>query len=349
MTRKNSTMNRSLIKWIILAVILLTINFYKLPYYFTIPGDALVLTDVIEVEDAHEYEGTFMLTTVRMGQANIVNYVWALFSDQREIIPERQIRPPGETDEEYQHRQLMMMTGSQDVAVLVAYEYVGKTAYIENKGVFVTGVIPDMGAEGKLEQGDKIIAVEGEEVLETSRLLNVLSSYELGEIVELTIERGDSVETVAIEMMYFPEDLDDTGERVGVGISYPVTDSELIRDPEITINTNKIGGPSAGLMFTLEIINQLSEEDITRGYDIAGTGSIDEDGKVGRIGGIKQKVIASHNAGADIFFAPHELGVEGSNYEQALEAAKSIRTNMEIVPVDTYEDALEYLQQLPHK
>ncbi|MDQ0253836.1 PDZ domain-containing protein [Evansella vedderi] len=349
MSEGKGRIDRSTIKWVIFIIILLAINFYELPYYFTIPGDAKVLTEVIEVEEGHEYEGTFMLTTVRMGQANVINYVWALFSDQRELIPENQIRPEGETDEEYQHRQLMMMAGSQDLAVIVAYERAGKTAFFENHGVYVTSVIPDMDAEGKLKMGDRIVAVQGEEVLEANRLLELLSVFSIGDQVTLTIERDDTKEDVAIEIKPFPSELDETGERGGIGIANPVTDRELIMDPKVTIDTSNIGGPSAGLMFSLEIYNQLSEEDITKGYDIAGTGSIDEQGNVGRIGGVKQKVIASHNAGADFFFAPNEQGAPESNYTVAQETAESIGTSMVIVPVDTFEEAIAFLNQLEPK
>lgn len=349
MTEGKQRTNRSTIRWVIFFVILLAINFYELPYYFTIPGDAKVLTEVIEVEGGHDYEGTFMLTTVRMGQANVVNYVWAMFSDERELIPEHQIRPPEETDEQYQHRQLMMMASSQDVAVIVAYQHAGKTAFFENHGVFVTTVIPDMDAEGKLQMGDKIVAVDGQEVLESSRLLELLALFTIGDQVVLTVEREGEVEDVTIEIMPFPSDLDPTGEKGGIGIANPVTDRELIMDPMVTIDTSNIGGPSAGLMFTLEIYNQLFEEDITRGYDIAGTGSINEEGRVGRIGGVKQKVIASHHAGADFFFAPNEGGEAESNYQVAKETAESIGTNMIVVPIDTFEDAIDYLEGLEPK
>lgn len=349
MTEERKRTNRSTIRWVIFFIILFAINFYELPYYFTIPGDAKVLTEVIEVENGHSYEGTFMLTTVRMGQANVVNYGWAMFSDEREIIPERQIRPPEETDEQYQHRQLMMMESSQDLAVIVAYNHAGKHAYFDNHGVFVTSVVPDMDADGKLQMGDKIIAVDGESVMEASRLLELLAIYSIGDQVTLTIERNESIEDVTIEIMTFPRDLDPTGEKGGIGISNPVTDRELIMNPKVSIDTSNIGGPSAGLMFSLEIYNQLFEADITKGYDIAGTGSISESGKVGRIGGVKQKVIASHKAGADFFFAPYEGGAAESNYEVAKETAQSIGTDMVVVPIDTFEDAIKFLEELEPK
>lgn len=341
-----SSSNKSFIKWGILFAILMVINFVQLPYYFTVPGEAKVLSDVIEVEEGNDYEGTFMLTTIRMGQANTVNYVWSLLSDRRELIPEDQVRPEGETDDQYHHRQIMMMTGSQELAVLVAYEQAGKEAYFENYGVLVSSIIPDMDAENKLEIGDRIIAIEGQEVLEVETLFDILGELEIGEEVEITIEREDETELVNLTVNPFPEELDPEGGRGGIGIANPITDRLLINEPEIEIDTDQIGGPSAGLMFSLEIYNQLVEEDITHGLEIAGTGSISEDGTVGRIGGVKQKVYASDDAGADVFFAPEEFGAEGSNYEIALETAESIGTDMEIVPVNSFTDALEYLEGL---
>ena len=105
------------------------------------------------------------------------------------------------------------------------------------------------------------------------------------------------------------------------------------------MDTNTIGGPSAGLMFSLEIINQLTEEDITKGYNIAGTGTLNEDGTVGRIGGAAQKLVAADKAGADYFLAPAENGRENSNYQEALAAAEDINTDVQVIPINTIDDA----------
>ncbi|HEY0827908.1 MAG TPA: S16 family serine protease, partial [Bacilli bacterium] len=117
----------------------------------------------------------------------------------------------------------------------------------------------------------------------------------------------------------------------------------------------EIGGPSAGLMFALEIYNQLVDQDITKGYRIAGTGTIDTKGQVGVIGGIKYKVVAADKAGADIFFAPKDFIPEDKMYlpikntTEAMNQAKKMNTKMIVVSVDTLEDALRYLEALPPK
>jgi len=122
---------------------------------------------------------------------------------------------------------------------------------------------------------------------------------------------------------------------------------------QVTIQAGEIGGPSAGLMFSLEIMNKLTPEDLTKGYQIAGTGTIDTEGNVGVIGGIQHKVIAADKAGAEIFFAPKDYvsadGQRINNYTDAIQRGDEIHTKMKIVPVGTMDDALQYLQSLPPK
>jgi Lon-like protease len=121
-----------------------------------------------------------------------------------------------------------------------------------------------------------------------------------------------------------------------------MTDKEIMTTPSVELDTKSIGGPSAGLMMALEIYNQLTEEDITKGHKIAGTGTINENGDVGVIGGISQKVVAADKEGIEIFFAPKE----GGNYNKAIKTAKEIKSDMKIIPVETFDDAVNYLQTL---
>lgn len=124
---------------------------------------------------------------------------------------------------------------------------------------------------------------------------------------------------------------------------------------KVAINSGSIGGPSAGLMFTLEIYEQLTHQNIRKGKKIAGTGTINSAGEVGRIGGIDKKVASADEAGMNIFFAPDdtisdEVKKENpdikTNYEEAKAAAKKLNTSMKIVPVKTVQDALEYLENM---
>ena len=171
--------------------------------------------------------------------------------------------------------------------------------------------------------------------------MDYINEKKAGDVIDLVFKREGKEKKVSIPLKTFKDD----SSRVGIGISLDDY-RKVITNPEISIDTDQIGGPSAGLMFTLEIYNQLTEGDITKGYDIAGTGTISDDGTVGPIGGIQQKIVAADNSGAEIFFAPNENGAAGSNYEEAMIAAKDIKTKMKIIPVDSFNDALQYLTKI---
>ncbi|WP_070120212.1 SepM family pheromone-processing serine protease [Bacillus marinisedimentorum] len=330
--------------WVLALIIVAAVAFIRLPYYVSYPGMAKELDPIIEVTDGYEEEGAFMLTTVRMGQANILQYVWAKFNKYQHLYPEEVIRPEGETDDEYMNRQLHMMDSSKEAAMVVAYNQAGKEVNIEYNGVYVMGTIEGMPAEEILQAGDRIHMLDGKQFDSSEQMIEQVSGMEPGEEVAITIERKGKEMTVDVPLAKFP----DNPEKTGMGISL-VTDRAVTVDPEVTIKTDEIGGPSAGLMFSLEIYNQLTDTDYTKGYEIAGTGSIDYDGNVGPIGGIQQKIVAADKAGADVFFAPNENGEKDSNYELAVKAAEDIDTEMRIVPVDTFSDALDFLKTLEQK
>jgi PDZ domain-containing protein len=324
------------------AILALIVTFVKLPYYVTMPGSAEALAPLVEVKGGDKEKGDFMLTTVRMGRANLFSYSLAHIRKYYELYPIEEIRQEGETDEEYAYRQLQMMENSKETAIAVAYKKANKPISYKNKGVYVLSVLKDMPALGKLKSGDRILAVDGEKIESAEQFIGYVSEKKKGEKVRITYKRGKVKKTLTLSLAPFPKE----PNRVGIGISL-VTDREMVTDPPVSINSEKIGGPSAGLMFSLEIYNQLVPEDLTKGYKIAGTGTINLNGEVGPIGGISQKVIAAHKAGAQIFFAPNERGAKHSNYKEALKTAKEIGTDMKIVPVDTFDDALRYLRQLP--
>jgi PDZ domain-containing protein len=285
-----------------------------------------------------------MLTTVRMGRANIYAYIIAKLSKYQELYPVEDIRAEDESDQEYNIRQLHMMDNSKTNAIEVAYKKAGLPVEYKYKGVYVLRVIPDMPAEGKLVPGDLVFEVDGKAFKSSDEFIEYISSKKAGDQVELAFKRNGKTSRASVAL----KALEDGSNRAAVGIQL-VDDKEIDVEPDVRVQSDEIGGPSAGLMFSLEIYNQLNEEDLTKGYEIAGTGTISPDGTVGRIGGIQQKVVAADKAGADIFFAPFEKGEKGSNYEEALIAAKDIKTKMKIVPVDNFDEAVSYLEKLKEK
>jgi Lon-like protease len=329
---------------VLAAILLLASALYYLPYYVTKPGMAKELEPIIEVEGGFEEEGNFMLTTVRMGRANIYAYIIAKLSKYQELYPLEDIRAEDESDEEYNIRQLHMMADSKTSAIEVAYTKAGIPVNYTYKGVYVLRVMPGMPAEGKLMPGDHVFEIDGKAFKSSNEFIEHVSSKKAGDVVKLAYKRNGKTDQAEVKL----QALEDGSNRAAVGIQL-VDDKEIDVDPDVTVQSEEIGGPSAGLMFSLEIYNQLTKEDFTKGYEIAGTGTITPDGIVGRIGGIQQKVVAADKAGAEIFFAPNEEGAKDSNYQEAMIAAKDIKTKMKIVPVDTFEDAVIYLENLKEK
>jgi Lon-like protease len=329
---------------LVISIIFIWGMFYSLPYYVSKPGMAKELGPIIKVEGGDKDEGNFMLTTVRMGRANIYSYLEAKIRKYEEIYPLDMILNKTETEEEYNARQLHLMAGSKLNAIEVAYRKAGLPVKYKYKGIYVMQVIPKMPADGKLSAGDRIFKVDGQQLPSSEKFIDYVSKKQAGEKVTLTYLRNKSTKTVTLKLQPFKED----PQKVGIGISL-VDDKEIVVDPKVSVKTDEIGGPSAGFMFSLEIYNQLTEGDLTKSYQIAGTGTIDVDGTVGPIGGIEQKIVAADKAGAEFFLAPNEKGIQNSNYRDALKTARDIKTKMKIVPIDTFDDAVSYLEKLKEK
>lgn len=317
---------------------------FQLPYYIYKPGGADALNPIVSVEDGYQSQGDMHLVTVSGGQATPIQYVWAKLLPHHEILPIEEVRPEGITDDEYMHAQLQMMENSQEASTVVAYEAAQEDITIDFKGVYVVSVVDGMPADGKLEMGDRIIGIDDTEVKEAEDLINYVESKKANDTIEVEFIREDERKVEEIQLQAF----EDAENKIGIGIQL-VTDRSVSVEPKIEFSSGSIGGPSAGLMFSLEIYDQLTEQDITKGHEIAGTGEIDYDGNVYRIGGIDKKVIAADEEGVDIFFAPNEEGREGSNYQVAASTAEEIDTDMKIVPVDTFQDALDYLETIEPK
>lgn len=328
----------------ILMLLFLAGMFYPLPYYVSTPGIAKDLEPMITVDNGYKEKGNFMLTTVRMGRANIYSYAEAKIRKYEEIYPLDEILNKTETEEEYTIQQLYLMESAKLNSIDVAYRKAGMPVNYQYKGIYVLNVLPDMPAYGKLKAGDRIFKVDGRKFASSQQFMKYVSTKKAGDEITFTFSRKNQNRNVRLKVEPFKKE----PKRVGIGISL-ADDKKIVVHPDVNIKTGDIGGPSAGLMFSLEIYNQLTKQDLTKGYQIAGTGTIDVDGTVGPIGGIEQKIVAADKAGAEIFFAPNEHGVKNSNYRNALKTAKEIGTKMKVVPVDRFDEAVAYLERLPNQ
>lgn len=328
----------------IAVIAALFLSTYQMPYYIYKPGGADALDPIVSVDGGTKSRGDMHLVTVSGGQATPIQYAWAKILPHYEIMPLDKVMPKGITDEEYLMRQLQMMESSQEASTVVAYKAANKYIDITYAGVFVASIVKGMPADGKLKIGDQITAIDGKVINDAEELVAYVDNKKQGDTISLEIIRDEEQLTQNMALQTFPEDKD----KAGIGIAL-VTDRDVEVEPEVKFSSGNIGGPSAGLMFSLEIYDQLTKADLTKGYQIAGTGEIDYSGNVNRIGGIDKKVIAADREGCDFFFAPNENGASGSNYELAKKTAEEIGTDMKVIPVDTFGDALRYLEKLEPK
>ncbi len=302
----------------------------ELPYLAFSSGPVSDATDAIVAEEVEVYppEGGLLMLTVVSQDVNIFEALIAGLDPTIDLVRREAYRRPDESDEEYRNRVLEQMSDSQQISITVALQQLGYE--MEPAEVVVVDLAEDRPAAEVLQAGDSIDAINGLPVTRLSDIIAVLKTLEAGDIVEIEITREGSVQTVDVELTA----RDDEGGGPMIGI----TVEELTEPPfPVFIEAGVVGGPSAGMMHTLAIIDILTPGELTRGHIVAGTGTIRPDGTFGNIGGVRQKVVGAEAAGADYMLVP--LG----NYEAALTAE---RESMEIVPVGDITEALAFFETL---
>ncbi len=356
--------NRRFAAFLLAAVAAAYILFYwPMPYYIFQPGSADEVKPMVHVKKGFaEEKGALMLTTVRLTHSNFVTYVYALIHPYAELVSKDKLLRGGESEEEYTERQEIVMVTSQSNAIRAAYKKAGIPYHIKSEGVVVEQVLKEMPAAKVLEAGDRIVKMDHTAIRRVQDLYDFIGNKKVGDRVTVTYVRKDRENSAELVLSALPNDQSGADRnkkpRAGIGIVPSELQSVQADNPDhqVEIKAGDIGGPSAGLMFALEVYNQLVPEDITKGYRIAGTGEIDPEGRVSVIGGIRHKIVAADRAKADIFFAPKDWyppeGVKLApikNTTDAIDQAKKIGTNMKIVSVGTIDDALNYLAGLPPK
>jgi len=313
----------------------------KVPYVALVPGSAKDTESLLAVSGTTEYpsEGELLLTTVRVRQRpNLWEYLWLELDDDATVVPEEEILGD-RTPEENRQFNLSMMDNSKQIAVAVALQELGYDA-ITTDGVLVQQLVPDAPAEEVLELGDTIVDIDGEPTMSTSDLVDILAGRAPGDEVSLTVESlsGGDPEVVTVVLAANP----DNPEAGFLGIQ-PIDRPRYGGDVGFTveIDSGAVGGPSAGLAFTLAVLDQLTEGELTGGAQVAVTGTIHADGSVGAVGGVLQKTAAVEALGVDAFIVPSHL--DAQELEAVIERAGD---DLEIIPVADLDEALDALAGL---
>ena len=312
-----------------ILTLLLILALVRIPYYVIRPGPTKDVIPLIHItgHPTHPSSGHLLLTAVLLDRPSIYEAVASWISPIEAVVPERDLFAPGETRrEEEQISQSEMDTSKIDAAIVALSRYAGYPKR-HGPGVLVEQVFDGTPADGKLFAGDVISRVDGRPVNSPNALGRAVRAAGTHTALTLTVSAARHIRHVRI-----------TPGRVS-DVKHPAIGVSAVRTFPfpLTISSGDIGGPSAGLMWTLGLIEVLTPGDLTRGLQIAGTGQIFPNGRVGAIGGIEQKVVSAERAGATVFFAPR------SDAARALSVANRIR----VVPVRSYEDALRFLRRYP--
>lgn len=332
---------------IISLIVLLGLIFIPIPYYIEQPGATINLAKLITVnQKVDKQTGSFSLTSVGVQQATPMTALLAKCSSFKEVVSAHELMGKA-TGEEYNQMQNYYMKSAQNNAKEQALRLAGMPFQMTYKGVYILSVEKQSSFYGKIQVGDTITGIDGQKFENSQAFMKYVQSKKVSEQVEITYLHHNQPAVAKGALIELP-----SNKKAGIGISL-VDHTEITSDQTIDFHIENIGGPSAGLMFTLEIYQQLTGKNLRKGQMIAGTGTIESDGTVGRIGGIDKKIASASKAGATIFFAPDDTITKEdqqtdssiqSNYQEAKKAAKSLQTTMKIVPVKTVQDAIRYLE-----
>ncbi len=281
----------------------------------------------IECTTTYPVTGNLDMTTVResggpRGGLTFVEAIGAWFSAADAVVPRELIYPDDVTGDEVRQRQAALFSTSESDAVAAALRYLGIPVSTE---VVTTAVLADAPAGEFFEPRDSIIAIDGTRISQTGQVVDIVQAKPIGSPFEFVVERRGY--QVTFEVISEPNPDDPEVPYLGISVGLFFTP-----DFDVDFTLQDVGGPSAGLMFATGIVDKLTPEDLTAGGYVAGSGTIDPDGNVGPVGGIRQKLAGARDAGAELFLLPER---------QCAEAEGHIPDGLTVVPVTTLTEAID--------
>jgi Lon-like protease len=283
------------------ATVIIAIFQLEIPYFAITPGPAPDVLQLIEISGVRTkpVTGHLLLTTVSLHEVRVAEAIRGWFDADYEVVSRSAIIPSGETEQDAEQRTTLQMHESQEHAAAAALAFLGYQVKVTPIGARVSGLVPGAPATKVLHRGDVIVGADAVTIRKAEEVQAIIRRHQVGDEITLKILRGSDQITLKTKTAGNPED--PTQPIIGVFLdNVPRVTLPLAVD----IESLGIGGPSAGLMYALGIVDLLDSTDLTRGRTIAGTGAIDIDGTVQPVGGIRQKVGAARSAKAELFLAP---------------------------------------------
>lgn len=331
---RRSTVTISVLVAITLVVAGLSI---RLPWYTLSPGSSRSTEPLISVEGAPTYgnDGAVDFLTVSMRQVTPIEVVASWVNPDLELRSQEEVLDK-QTPDENRDLNLRMMADSKDAAQYQALARLGYEIPAKGTGAVIAKVVTGSPSEGLLVPGDVVVAVNAEPVMFNQQLVNIVGSTAPGLVLSLKVEplheNGDgALPARTVEVALGARESDPT--KGYLGVSTFTRDLSFDFPVSVTIDSGQVGGPSAGLAFTLGILDVMTPGSLTGGLKVATTGTIALDGSVGRIGGMHQKVITARRRGVQLMLVPR------SEIDEARKYANGLR----IEPVDSLNEALAVL------
>ncbi len=300
--------------------------------YIFLPDRAHPVDPLVDVQGGHRpHGGGIYFVDIFVRKASLIERLWPGLHEGAQLVPRSALLAPGVTDEQREIEDQRAMTRSQQVAAAVALRAAGYRVKANPTGALIEQVASDAPAAGKLLPSDIIVAAAGKPVRTTSDLRRIVGRQRPGARIRLSVRRGSNLVQITVRTIADPHQ---SGRSI-IGVF--VQQSASIRLPlKVKIDAGNVGGPSAGLAFALDVLEQLGK-DVDRGNRIAATGQLELDGAVTAVGGIRQKTIGVRRSNIHVFLVP-----AGDNAAEARHYADGVR----IVPVQSFRQALRQLATL---
>lgn len=305
----------------------------KMDYFITVGGGISDAADRINVEDKYDSKGSFNISYVSQLDGNVLTYVLSYIvpSWEREMA-ENYKYTKNETVKDVDYRSDIYLNEANSTATYWAYTLAKKDIKLVDTKAYVIAIYSDNIKDLKI--GDEVVDIDGVSFSNFKACREYITSKDVGDELTLNILRKGKKKSVKVKV-YEEEGV----KYIGVAVSFY---KQYKVNPDVDIKFKRSeSGSSGGLITTLEIYNQLTPEDLTNGKTIAGTGTIEEDGTIGEIGGIEHKIYGAVKAKADVFLCPG-----GDNYEDAKKYIKEKKHKIKLIKVDTIQDAIKKVEDL---
>lgn len=297
------------------------------------PGSVVDVGELVTVDQGATIDGGggFYLTTVRLTPVTLLEAMQGWVRPEVDVVDRTQVAPSGLQPQELRQLNLDQMDVSKRQALGAAFEALGYDA-VSGDGAEVVDLAPGGPAEGVLELGDVIVGLAGVGVTSHYDVLRILAGQRPGARVELEVDRPerDGRGTVVLDLGRGRE----SPHRAELGTTLRTRRPRFDFPVDVDIATDRIGGPSGGLAFTLQVLDALTEGDLTGGRRVAATGTMELDGSVGEVGGVGPKAAALEHHAIDVFLVP------GAEVD---EASALVGRRVQVAPVDTLDEALRVL------